>query len=1668
MAPADTDTQATTEQDLGTFGHLHCHSEYSSLDGGCQIGDIAARCKELGQKFFGLTDHGVMQGLPELQEALRAEGIKPILGCEIYLTENRHDHGRDTTTWHLTLLAETTEGYHNLCKISSFAFLEGRILTFGRPRARADWELLERYSEGIICLSGCMAGPVMGEIMGKGDLTTARRHLERLVQIFGKENVYGEIQNVGITTGIPASSELARKLGKEPLTAEQAAQMEGPHADFSDDIEPGEVPLSQTEANRELAEMCQELGLRLVATGDVHYLRPEDAQPHDAMLCIGTGQIQRGDRRFSLLPKRYHMRSEEEMREALGEWPEALTETVRIAERCNAEIEWGKKLLPRYPRPEEFKTAREYLEHLCMQGLDERYPEGHPLREEALKRLEYEIGVIDNMGYSDYFVITWDLFNEARRRNIPSGPGRGSAAGSIVAYCLGITQLCPLEYGLLFERFLNPDRVSMPDIDMDYAQAYNGGREELIEYARRKYNELAGVDTAVAQIVTFSKYKAKGALKDAARVLAEPTEEGRKEALKLGDRLSKLVPDDPGITMSKLLDPDSKESQGRYAEEGKRLRAIRERGGPEADAINLAAWLEGMVRAYSTHAAAVIIADHDLTDELPLQKLSNDKPLELQYSMGPAERIGLLKMDFLGLRNLDIIWDACEKIFHTRGVRIDPYRDIPIDDPATFETFARGESVGTFQFECLAGDTIINGERTIAELYAESERRPAFLLSLNESGDDLQPNPMLQVIRNGEKQLYRLRTRCGYELRATVEHKIRTPQGFVALGDLRAGDHVLTAPAMAPAGARIKEQAARDSSFGRIAIDEVVSIEKDRVEMTYDIAMQAPLNNYIANGLVVHNSGGMQGALREVRPTEFRDLIALVALYRPGPMAHIPTYAARKHGREPVSYLHPKLEPIQKETYGLTLYQETSMQIARELAGFTPGQADDLRKAIGKKLRDKMDALKPLFLEGCRKNGVDKEVAEALWADNEAAADYSFNKSHAACYAYLAYITGWLKTHFPQEYMAALISSVLGKKDKPAEYLREAKRLGLRVLPPDVNRSLKDFAVLPRKGCEEKAEEIRDAIAKAAEHETDKSKLIARAISEAKEQGVEFDLLFGLTALRGVGGGVVEEIKAEREANGPFRSFYDLIRRMPHLNKTVIQALVKGGALDELPGTRRAMHDATEETIARIRKEIKQREKDFLRAVREQAESDGKLSTLERRGLDGAAKAIHDAGNEDVSEEELREAIAAALCKEQLRVARAAARKELKEQASQATHVAGIADEEGAGGGSEREIVEARAQEALSSEEAVRERETLTDALAPLARKAAAAVREAEQETLGFETALAEESDPPLNAAEWDEHEKLNLERSVLGIYVSGHPLDQIREQWAWTVDKGLGQFTDADITEGVSSFAQLPHVAGVVVGARPIRIRTGTMYKLTLEDLTGSQELTVWPDDAEGREELFEVGTIISAKVRVEEDTFASQKKSEEVEESEAEGEEAVEAEADEAGRPIQLIAAAIYRWNPSVGVRKRPRAELMKLLDLDPQKDPPEEIAKALAEAEARQEAMHRKAQAQLKGNGKVAAPQNAKTNGANGNGRNGRKPGDPIVIPISEAQKRDMEWIKSLRVVLDKHSDDGGVGVRLRIRESGKMMLLPMKVKVTDDLRDDVRALLRNRAAAAEEAK
>ena len=890
--------------------HLHVHSEYSLLDGACKIEALAARAAQFGQPALGLTDHGVMNGAVELYKACKSHGVKPIIGCEIYLVDD-HTAGRaggagKSERNHLTLLAADDAGYRNLVKLSSAGFLEG--LQRGKPTV--DLAQVERYSEGVIALTGCLASRFCQRLL-EDRPEDARAHADDLQRVFGPENVYFEVQKNGLAP--------------------------------------------QEKCNEGIVRIAGEMGGRLVGTGDVHYLRREDYDHHTALLCVQTKSTIAAPK-LTFDTNEFYLRDSGEMAAAFAEWPEAIASTLEIAERCSVELELGKQLIPHYSTPDG-SSEREYLRERVREGLSLRY--GDPPPAEASERMEMELDVIDRMGFNAYFLIVWDFVKFAKENGIAVGPGRGSAAGSIVAYCLAITDVDPLRYDLLFERFLNPERVSMPDIDIDFSVR---GRERVMRYVTEKYGR-----ESVAQIVTFGKMFPRAATRDAARVLGFD--------YAAGDRLAKLIPD-PIMGRSPSFEECLKPGQP--------LRKACDEDATARQIVDVAQGLEGIVRNSSIHAAAVVIADRPLTDIVPLQlaDAGTDENGErsfrtvTQFSMKPIEEIGILKMDFLGLRNLDVIEDALDIIERSSGERPD-MTTLPLDDPRTFEMLARGDSTGVFQFE----------------------------------------------------------------------------------------------------------------------------------------------------------SDGMREALKKVRPDEFNDLVALNALYRPGAMDQIPVYAKGKNNPGAISYPDERLRHILESSKGVILYQEQAMQIAKELAGFSGAKADDLRKAIGKKNRAAMAALKPEFVEGCRASGTRSEVIEFLWQTNERSADYSFNKSHAACYGLIGYRTAWLKANYPAEYMAALISSVMSTKDKVPYFVARCEEMGIEILPPDVNLSDHEFTV------------------------------------------VEGNIRFGLDAVKGVGYQAVEAIKRALEAGGRFTSLWDFCERVDNrtVNKKAIESLIKCGAFGSTGASRKGM-----------------------------------------------------------------------------------------------------------------------------------------------------------------------------------------------------------------------------------------------------------------------------------------------------------------------------------------------------------------------------------------------------------------------------------------------------------------------------------------------------------------
>jgi DNA polymerase-3 subunit alpha len=878
------------------FVHLHVHSEYSILDGACRIPALAERAAELEMPAVAVTDHGSLAGAIDLFREARKQGVKPLLGCEVYVADDRTAQQKGYA--HLTLLAETNEGYANLIKLSSLGYLEGYYY-----KPRVDWELLDRHSSGIVALSGCLSGRVC-KALEEGRADDAAAELDRLTTIFGDDSVYVEMQNAHLEV--------------------------------------------QQRINPLLEQLATRRGLPMVATGDVHYLRHEDARAHEALLCIQSGDSLKNPNHWRFDSDHFYFKSQQEM---LADFPgreDALRRTLEVAERCNVEIELGRILLPHFPTPDG-RDAFDYLVEWCEKGLAKRYD---TVTADLRERLQFELKTIREMGFADYFLIVADFIGFAKRNGISVGPGRGSAAGSLVSYCLEITDLDPIRYDLLFERFLNPGRKSMPDIDIDFAV---DGRERVINYVTEKYGR-----DRVAQVITFGTMAARAAVRDAGRVLEVP--------YGVVDKIAKLIPEGPGQTLDDCLKPGSELKQSYDSDPVAR------------EIVDLARPLEGLTRQDGIHAAAVVIGAQPLIEVLPLQQKGADQEVVTQVSGTNIEALGLLKMDFLGLRNLDVIDKACAL---TGNLDIG---SIPLDDKKTYAMLARGESTGVFQFE----------------------------------------------------------------------------------------------------------------------------------------------------------SSGMREALRLVKPTVFEDLIALVALYRPGPMAYIPVYGRRKHGQEPVTYPDERLKELTSSTYGICIYQEQYMEIAKKVAGFSPAEADDLRKAIGKKIHSLMASLKSKFLEGCASNGVTPAVANQLWADMEQAQDYSFNKSHAACYALIAYRTAWLRANHPKEYMAALISSVMNTKDKVPFYVNACHDLAIDVLPPDVNTSMIDFAV------------------------------------------VEGKIRFGLNAVKNVGEAACRTIVRAREEGGPFTSIWDFTERVDPqvVNKRALESLVKCGALDSTGSPRRGMLDCLEQALA--------------------------------------------------------------------------------------------------------------------------------------------------------------------------------------------------------------------------------------------------------------------------------------------------------------------------------------------------------------------------------------------------------------------------------------------------------------------------------------------------------
>ncbi len=886
------------------FTHLHVHTEYSLLDGSSKIKELTARAKELGMDSMAITDHGVMYGVIDFYRAAREVGIKPILGCEVYVAPgsrfDRESGAGEDRYYHLVLLAENNTGYKNLMKIVSKGFVDG---FYYKPRV--DLKLLTTYHEGIIALSACLAGEVQ-KYLARGMYEEAKRSALRYHEIFGKDHFYLELQDHGMP--------------------------------------------EQKMVNQGLLRLSQDTGLELVATNDIHYTYAEDAKAHDILLCIQTGKKVTDEDRMRYEGGQYYCKSEEEMRKLFPYAQEAIDNTHKIAERCNVEIEFGVTKLPKYQVPEGFDSWT-YLNHLCREGFKTRYPDDDGT---LSRRLDYELGVIRTMGYVDYFLIVWDFINYARSQNIMVGPGRGSAAGSIVSYTLGITNIDPVRYNLLFERFLNPERVSMPDIDVDFCYER---RQEVIDYVVRKYGK-----DQVVQIVTFGTLAAKGVVRDVGRVLDLP--------YAMCDSIAKMIPNDLGMTLDKALtaNPDLK----KLYNEDEQVKYL----------IDMSKRLEGLPRHTSMHAAGVVIGSRSIDEFVPLSRAA-DGTITTQFTMTTIEELGLLKMDFLGLRTLTVIQNAVRLAEKDYGIKLD-MDHIDYNDKKVLESIGTGRTEGVFQLE----------------------------------------------------------------------------------------------------------------------------------------------------------SGGMKSFMKELKPENLEDIIAGISLYRPGPMDFIPRYLKGKNDKNSITYECPQLEPILSPTYGCIVYQEQVMQIVRDLAGYTMGRSDLVRRAMSKKKTAVMEKERQNFVygnekegvKGCIANGIDEKTADHIYDEMIDFAKYAFNKSHAAAYAVVSYQTAYLKYYYPKEFMAALMSSVMDNVSKFSEYILTCRRMmDIAILPPDINEGESGFSV--------------------------------------SGDGIRY----GLSAIKSVGRPVVDAILEERKKNGVFSSMEDFINRMTNkeVNRRTIENFIKSGAMDSLPGTRR-------------------------------------------------------------------------------------------------------------------------------------------------------------------------------------------------------------------------------------------------------------------------------------------------------------------------------------------------------------------------------------------------------------------------------------------------------------------------------------------------------------------
>ncbi len=1248
------------------------HSHYSLLDGLPKIDQLLDYVKSLGMDSVALTDHGALYGAVEFYKKAKEKGIKPIIGAEVYVAfEGMHQErpNIDDKRYHLILLAKNETGYKNLVKLITKAQLEG---FYYKPRI--DEELLARHSEGLIGLTACLQGKIPRLIMS-GKIEEAEKIALKYQGIFGKDNFYLEIQS-------------------------------HPH-----------IP-AQEKVNKILISLSKKLDIPLVATCDCHYLRPEDSDAQDVLMLINTGADPNDPERLTMKGEDFSMKSPDKMIESFKEIPEAIENTQKIKDACNFEFKLGETKLPYFPVPNN-KTPDDYLKELCYQRLEKRFPNVKPFDsaqgKEIIDRLEYELSAIKKTGFAPYFLIVQDFVTWAKEKRIVVGPGRGSVGGSLAAYVLGITNVDPLKYNLLFERFINPERISPPDIDLDFTDRR---RNEVIDYVSEKYGR-----DKVSQIIKFGTMHARAVVRHYGRSLNYPNS--------YSEHLDKMIPF--GMTLDQTLSNVS-DFRKIYVEDQKAQKLI-----------DFAKKLEGVARHASTHACGVVISKEPLDNIIPLQHPSqDDKTIVTQYEMHSIEDLGILKMDFLGLKNLTIIEDTLARIYKVQGKSID-IENIPLDDKATFQLLRKAETVGVFQLECLSGDTIISNT-TIKKLYERKNKKRLVSIYLDEGKTHL--NQIINVFESGDKDVYSLITENNWYIKSTKDHYFLTKDGWKKLEEIKPGDEVLISnkakhllyntcqtcgrqidgqkegrskfcyrcsasfyknPSKKESREKIraarikfyqrggkpwnvgittenneiwkrtaqkiskalsgrsledlwgKERADKfkkahsernkgennpmfgklsphrkggfredlkhyvrstwEADFARILklnnldyqyepstfkltrrngeiihytpdfyvrskntfyevkgflrdLDgekmelfqvqypqynfviinttkfaefafqyktlinwECPQIPKENYEFikvkgikysgrekTYDVKMQSPGNNFVANGFVVHNSDGMRRYLKELKSTGLDDIIAMVALYRPGPMQFIPDYIAGKHEKKKIEYMHPKLKPILEETYGICVYQEQVMRIARDLAGFTLSEADVLRKAIGKKIKKLLMDQKEKFIKGCEKNEIPGNVAQKIWHWFEPFAQYSFNKSHATAYALIAYQTAYLKTNFPVEFMASFLTSEKADVERIGFLIGECKKMGIDVLAPDINESLANFTVVPPK-------QIR----------------------------------FGLLAIKNVGDNIVKAIVEERKENGPYRSISDFVERVnsKDLNKKSLESLIKAGAFDK-------------------------------------------------------------------------------------------------------------------------------------------------------------------------------------------------------------------------------------------------------------------------------------------------------------------------------------------------------------------------------------------------------------------------------------------------------------------------------------------------------------------------